>query len=156
MSRLFAFLSIALTFPAALQANEALTLDPALIEEAKQAVLGGAVSHVPTAPAAQPVEDTLYSRWCSAMCAAGTELAAVRLLNLLYELNSPVSPVADEARYAEVLQLHRLAAAGNKAALLELAAAFRTGAFANGLLFLSDETVAQRLLAGELPWLSAR
>ena len=94
-----------------------LTLDPAEMSRAWQAVSSGA------APAASPAADM----WQEAMLQADAELSRVLLLAWLQEQN-PLRPLAAFAQdYAAALGLHRSALAGQPAACAALAAAYRAG-----------------------------
>ncbi len=118
-----------------------LTLDPAVMEEAKCAVFErGRAATVAVHTAAQ--------QWQAAMDAAGTELLPVQLLALLQQLNPHMPMQEHPALYAEALRLHVLAAAGNKQARAVLILALETGHLPCGLLFLQDLPLAAKLRGG--------
>ena len=118
-----------------------LTLDPAVIEEAKRAVFGGEAICTPAEeekPTTEQAEQTTAQQWQCAMDAAGTEFFPVRLLALLQELN-PDKPMAQNMEaYAEALRLHTLAAAGNKQACETLSDSLITGYLPCGLKLFFD------------------
>ena len=123
-----------------------LTLDPAVIEEAKRAVFGGeSVMTQDSAPAPAAAEQGDTALWQEAMDAVGTEMMPVLLLALLQRLNSHLPMQEHAARYAEALRLHVLAAAGNKAARMELAAALSVGVLTNGLRVPCDAALAEKM-----------
>lgn len=123
-------------------ADTTLTLDPAVMEEAKRAVFNGEPMRVPEKRVVLDTEQGDMALWQEAMDAAGTEMMPVRLLVLLQKLN-PAKSMADEsALYAEALRLHVLAAAGNREARLGLSDSFRRGVLPNGLLFICDAAAA--------------
>lgn len=94
-----------------------LTLDPAEMSRAWQAVSSGA------APAASLAADS----WQEAMLQADAELSRVLLLAWLQEQN-PLAPLAAYAAdYAAAVGLHRSALAGQPAACAALAVAYRSG-----------------------------
>lgn len=127
-------------------ADTALTLDPAVMNEAKRAVFNGENALLPTKNVVQLQEDGDAVRWQQAMDAAGTELMPVRLLALLQQLN-PDKPMAEHAdAYAEALRLHVLAAAGNRTAKTQLATALKNGMLPCGLRIICDAAKAAALL----------
>lgn len=127
-------------------ADTTLTLDPAVMEQAKRAVFNGEDVVLPTQSVVMVTEQGDSALWQQAMDAAGTELLPVRLLALLQKLN-PDKPMAEHAEaYAEALRLHVLATAGNREAKLRLSAAFRTGTLPCGLRFICDDAKAAALL----------
>lgn len=94
------------------------TLDPAEMARAWQAVKTGAVA----APSASPAD-----AWQGAMLQPEPELARVQLLVWLQQQN-PLLPLAGhEPDYAAAVGLHRCALAGQPAACAALAAAYRSG-----------------------------
>ena len=79
-----------------------LTLDPAVIEEAKRAVFGGeSVMTQDSAPAPAAAEQGDTALWQEAMDAAGTEMMPVLLLALLQRLNPHLPMQEHAARYAD-------------------------------------------------------
>ena len=122
-----------------------LTLDPAVIEEAKRAVFSGESFLTPDAEPAPAAEQGDAALWQDAMDAAGTEMMPVLLLSLLQRLNAHLPMEQHAARYAEALRLHVLAAAGNKAARMELSAALRVGVLTNGLRVPCDAALADKM-----------
>lgn len=126
-----------------------LTLDPAVMEEAKRAVFErGSAAEAADAAAAQPAAAPVAVQWQAAMDAAGTELLPVQLLALLQQLNPHLPMQEHPALYAEALRLHVLAAAGNKQARGVLALALETGVLPGGLHFLQDLRLAAKWRAG--------
>lgn len=122
-----------------------LTLDPAEMEQAKQAVFGSPSMSPSVAGMAAPEATATEQRWLQAMAAAGTDMMSVMLLALLQELNPRATMSACAADYAAALELHRLAAAGNTVACQQLATAFRTGVLPSGLLFLRCGELAEKM-----------
>lgn len=128
-------------------ASGTITLDAEEMERARRAVFGGdgAIQPAAVAPTELPAE-----RWTRAMAAAGTDYMPVLLLSLLQELN-PHLPMAEHAAiYAEALQLHRLAAAGEPSARALLAAFLESGLLPGGLIFIKDGQLAGELLSGNV------
>lgn len=126
------FLSIILAATAQaslLETREPVTLDTAEFSRIWQEVKQG----VPSEPQASA------DAWQSAMLADDAELACVLLLAWLQQQN-PQLPMAQHAQlYAEAVALHRRALAGNPAACVTLAAAYRAGSLGNLQLPVSNE-----------------
>ena len=144
---LLTFISALTVLPAT--AEPFLTLDPAVIEEAKRAVFGGEAICTPAAEedkvSPEQTEQTTAQQWQCAMDAAGTEFFPVRLLALLQELN-PDKPMAQHMEaYAEALRLHTLAAAGNKQACESLADSLITGFLPCGLKLFFDMELSAKI-----------
>lgn len=126
-------------------ASTPLTLDPAVMEEAKRVVFERGSA---TDAANAAVLPSVAAQWQAAMDAAGTELLPVRLLALLQQLNPHIPMQEHPALYAEALRLHVLAAAGNKQARGVLSLALETGVLPCGLHFLQDLQLAAKLRDG--------
>ena len=127
-------------------ADVSLTLDPAVMDEAKRAVFNGEEALLPTKSVLPEQENAEAALWQQAMDASGTELMPVYLLALLQKLN-PDKPMVEHAEaYAEALRLHMLAAAGNKTAKNQLAAALQCGLLPCGLRIICDTAKAASLL----------
>ena len=125
-------------------AEPPLTLDPAVMEEAKRAVFERGCATTAVAERV-PQMQTIAEQWMAAMDAAGTELLPVRLLALLQSLNPGMPMQEHEELYAEALRLHVLAAAGNKQARAVLALAFETGRLPSGLCLMQNWQLAARM-----------
>lgn len=123
-------------------ANTPLTLNPDVVDAAKRAVFNGEPMVIPGVKVLPDVEQGDVALWQQAMDAAGTELMPVHLLALLQRLNPDKPMEQNAALYAEALRLHVLAAAGNKAAKVELASALRIGVLPNGMRLICDAAVA--------------
>lgn len=127
-------------------ADMSLTLDPAVMEEAKRAVFNGEEALLPTTSVVSEHANADVALWQQAMDASGTELMPVYLLALLQKLN-PDKPMVEHAEaYAEALRLHMLAAAGNRTAKKQLAAALQSGVLPCGLRIICDTDKAASLL----------
>lgn len=127
-------------------ADMSLTLDPAVMEEAKRAVFNGEEALLPTTSVVSEHSNADVALWQQAMDASGTELMPVYLLALLQKLN-PDKPMVEHADvYAEALRLHMLAAAGNKTAKKQLAVALQSGVLPCGLRIICDTDKAASLL----------
>ena len=128
-------------------ADRPLTLDPAVMDAAKRAVFGGE-GLVEGAEPPSPAEQGDAALWQQAMDAAGTEMMPVLLLALLQRLNADKPMATHAALYADALRLHVLAAAGNKEARIQLAAALQVGMLLNGLRLICDAEKADALSGG--------
>lgn len=139
------YLSVALS-AAPVWADMPLTLDPAVVDEVKRAVFSGelATEGDKTAEATAVQGDSAL--WQAAMDAAGTELMPVKLLALLQRLNPDKPMDAYAAMYADTLRLHVLAAAGNREARMQLAAALRVGMLPGGMRIICDASKAEALM----------
>lgn len=127
-------------------ADMSLTLDPAVMEEAKRAVFNGEEALLPTTSVVSEHANADVALWQQAMDASGTELMPVYLLALLQKLN-PDKPMVEHADvYAEALRLHMLASAGNRTAKKQLAAALQSGVLPCGLRIICDTDKAASLL----------
>ena len=134
----------------AMEQGGSITLDPAEMERMKQSVFGGSVVQAPTPQAPEAIAPSPSpataeeQRWLCAMESAG-DVQTILLLSVLQQLN-PRLPMAEYPRlYAEALELHRSAAAGDPVAVANLAACLHSGALPNGLTFLRAEHLAQQL-----------
>lgn len=123
--------------PSFLSGNGSVTLDDEAFAAVRQEMkLGQAAAQ--TAP---PNEGAPAAAWRAAMNAATPEERAVRLMNLLAELNPDLPPAQHAELYVAALQLHTRALAGDAAACQALAAALR-GAKLNGALSLPQDAAS--------------
>lgn len=104
--------------------------------------------HQMAAEANKPLSPEAQSdagQWRSAMNAATPEERAVLLLVLLSRLNEAFPPAEHVTRYAEALQLHTRALAGDPDACRRLAEALRRGVLPCGLRLPVDPHSAEKL-----------
>ena len=139
------YLSVVLMVASA-WADMPLTLDPAVVEEVKSAVFNGALMVGEDEKTVKTEAQGDIALWQQAMDAAGTELMPVKLLALLQRLNPDKPMEAYAALYADTLRLHVLAAAGNREARMQLAAALRVGMLPGGMRIICDASKAEALM----------
>lgn len=139
------YLSVVLMVASA-WADMPLTLDPAVVEEVKSAVFNGALMVGEDEKTVKTEEQGDIALWQQAMDAAGTELMPVKLLALLQRLNPDKPMESYAALYADTLRLHVLAAAGNREARMQLAAALRVGMLPGGMRIICAASKAEALM----------
>lgn len=125
------------------QAQEgSITLDPEAMNEVWMEVVTGKPAKKSSPNSPPSATQTPLSRLMTAQNHANLSVMVVEVLTALQELN-PLMPMgAHGSRYAEALEVFRLAYAGQSEASGALATAFRKGVLSNGLLLVKSETAA--------------